>query len=269
MTTANKFFRGWARLAWRTVLEAGRIDPDELCDLLEGRIDGVDPTRSPEADPLDRDDSTPEPVTPLEALEAAHGIARDFRDAGAGRPWDRCRNYDPEVYGWPRDKSRGQSLGVRDWTKIDTIVLHTAAAKLHPDRFVGVPCHGAIADDGGIVLCHHANAYMAHGHKLNSFSIGIEVSGNRDIEDHQVEPLRALVRYYVDLLREKHFAAGVELPIKISPHRHGHSSRVNDCDRAIWLAAGEWAIRELDCELGDVVGSGRLIDPKWREEAIA
>jgi len=257
-------FQAWQAKTLIALLAAGRLEHDELRALLSGELAGVDVKHNAERDPAEVDTSTPLPATPYERLAATGMIARDFRDAGKGREWDRCRRYDPKIYGYPTDKSRGQSLGVRDWLLIDTIVLHTADAVLHEDRFLGVPSHSATADSGGIVLQHHGNAYLAAAHKLNSYSISIEVSGKAGaIEDRQVEPTRAQIRYWTELLREKHAAAGRVLPIKIVPHRFGHRSRVRDCGPAIWRLACEWGIDELGLVLGDVVGSGSPMDPSW------
>lgn len=263
----KKFAEQWQAVAWRALVkgvgEAARIDEAELFDLFAGRVVGVDTGASPRQDATEVGEGLADFVTPLERLEESVGVARDFRAAGTGAEWDRVREYDPKVYGWPKDKSRGQSLGTREWTSIDTIVLHTAAARLHEDRFLGVPCHLAVADSGGVVLCHYLDAYLAHGHRLNSFSIGIEISGDRTIANGQIIPAREVVRYAVEELRRKHAEVGASMPIKISPHRHGHSSRVNDCDLVIWRAVAEWAIDELGLELGRVVGSGTEIPSGW------
>ena len=47
---------------------------------------------------------------------------------------------------------------------------------MHRLRFLGVPCHVAVADDGTIVLCHPLDALLWHGHAANSFSVGIEIA---------------------------------------------------------------------------------------------
>lgn len=243
-----------------------RVEPLEAEAAERNAIVDIDTRRNAMREVAERDFSTPAPVTPLERLESAPGVvvSRDFRAAGKGAKWDRVREYPARPHGYPLNKKRGQSRGVRRWESIDTIMLHTAAVKLGPDRWLGVPCHGAIASDASVVLCHHADAYLWHGHAANRYSIGIEISGARTIEPPQVEPARALVRYYVELLREHHEAEGVGgKPIKIIPHRHSHSSRGVDCDAAIWRAVGEWAIDTLDLELGPVVGSGRPIPAQW------
>lgn len=263
----SKFFNAWAKRTLLALTRAdangdGRIDPDELLALLRGELPGVDPTRLPEPDlVLDPDDQ------PIDALLPY--VVRDFREAGKGKAFDRCREYDPKIYGYPVDKSRGQALGARGWLGIDTIVIHTAAAKLHADRWLGVPCHLAVDDRGGVVLCHDLRSYLAAAHKANSYSVSLEVSGTREILPEQVEPARAAVRYVVEELTQRRFEAGVDTPIKIIPHRHSHWSRVNDCDRGIWQAVGEWSIRELGCVLGDVVGTGKRIPDEWRSEAAA
>jgi hypothetical protein len=238
-----------------------RVDSAEATACEAGQLAKVDLEHNGCADPSERDDSTPEPVTPYERLAASHGIVRDFRQAGHGQPWDRVKSYPAQPYGWPRDKSRGQSRGVRDWGDIDTVVIHTAGiCGLHADRWLGVPCHDAIADDGAIVLCHYHTAYLWAAHALNCRSISLEIGGDRTIAPTQIEPARALIRYMVEDLRA-HRDAGA--PVYLSPHIHGHQSRVRDCDPQIWREVGEWALDTLGLEVGEVMGSGRPIPASW------
>lgn len=187
-------------------------------------------------------------------------VSRDYRVAGKGRKWDRAKEYDPKVYGWPRNKKRGQSRGTRSWDKIDTIVLHTAGVNgLHPDRWLGVPCHAAVANDSTAVLCHDLRAYLWAAHAANRYSVSLEIAGNQTITPEQVRTARALVRYMVEELRANRSPdeAGNVRPLYIIPHRFAHRSRVNDCAEPIWQQVGEWAMLELGLELGEVVGSGK------------
>jgi hypothetical protein len=131
-----------------------------------------------------------------------------------------------------------------------------------PDRWLGVPCHAAVADDATIVLCHRNDAYLWAAHALNRRSVSIEIAGNRTIDDDQIEPARELLRYVVADLRA-HRAPGDERPIYLDPHRHGHKSRGNDCDGPIWMAVGEWALDELGLVVGEPVGSGRSTPADW------
>lgn len=242
-------------MSWLTELvdhvRAGaRVEAAEQAAVASGVLDGVDLLGRAVAELTERVPTIAEPVTPLEVLEARVGIARDYRDLEL---WDRTRKYDTRKHGWPADKSRGQSRGVREWASITTIVLHTAGVRgMHTDRWLGVPTHAAVADGGEVVLCHHLLAYLWAAHSANRYSMSLEVGGNRTLTDDQVEPARELVRYMVDERRRHH-----DGPLFIGPHRFFHKSRGVDCDAPIWGAVGEWAIRELDLELAPIDGSGR------------
>lgn len=254
-------FATWRNLAIKSLLagkDLARIEADELRDLLDGKIEGCDVTCNATWD-VSEWLGEPEP-TPFEALDVEVGIARDFRNV---ETWDRLKRYDPKVYGYPADKSRGQSLGKRDWSKIDTIIVHTAAAGLHEDRALGVPCHALVAKNGNLVLAHYLDAYLAAAHRANSYSVSLEVSGYRAIDGRQIPAARAWVRYAAAELRRKHAELGLDMPIKIGPHRLSHSSRVNDCDIEIHRAVTEWAIDELGLVVADVVGSGNPIPSGW------
>lgn len=259
----TKLLLQWARDVRDELLAAGRIDPDELDRLLADEIEGVDSTRSPVRDLTELDDSTPGPTTPLERLLAEVPIARDFREAGAGRTWDRAKRYNPKVYGHPPVKIRGASQGTRDIELVDTIVLHTAGVSLHVDRALGVPCHALVAGDGQLVLCHELPAYLAAAHRANSYSVSLEISGVRTIGAHQIPAARAWTRYAAEELRRRHARAGVRRQIKVIPHYCATDKRPVDCDPEIWRAVGEWSIDELGLVVGDVVGTGRPIPRKW------
>lgn len=226
-----------------------RVDWDEVKAALENRLEGVDTSENAPDDPSERAPAVPAPVTPLERLEASVTVSRDFRDL---QKWDRTKKYDWRKYGWPADKSRGQSRGTRPWEQITTIVLHTAGVEgMGPDRWLGVPSHAAVADDATAVLQHRMPAYLWAAHAANRYSVSLEISGNRTITPEQIPVARALVRYFYEE-RQRH----VEGQMYIAPHMFSHRSRVNDCDVQIWREVGEWAMDELSLELGPVVGSG-------------
>lgn len=247
----------------RATIAGLRVDADELAAVVDGQLDGVDLEHNPERDELERDPSTPVAVTPYEILLATGMIGRDFREAGKGARWDRVKKYPTNIHGHPADKSRGQSRGVRPWSQIDSIGLHTAGTKgLHEDRWLGVPCHLAIAENGKIVLCHRNDAYLFAIHALNRRTINIEVAGNRTIGEHMVAPAREAVRYAVADIRQ-HRKPGDDRPIYMSPHVLGHRSRINDCDIYIWREVGEWALDTLGLEVGKPMGTGRPVPKSW------
>ena len=242
-------------LSWFRELTAGEcVELDERAAVSAGQLDGVDLLDVGRPDPDER--------RTLELLYATPGVvvSRDFRDAGSGARWDRVRDYDTSVYGWPRNKQRGQARGARPWEQISTIVLHTAGVKgLGPDRWLGVPCHAAVADDASIVLCHELNSYLWAAHAANRYSCSLEIAGKRTITDAQIPAARALLRYMVEELRRNRPVGpdGLPLPVYIAPHRFSHSSRGKDCDVAIWESVGAWGMKDLGLLLGPVVGSGR------------
>lgn len=221
-----------------------RVDADEVAAVLSGSAE-VDTERVPA-----RDDVADEP---LDRLRASTIVSRDFRAAGHGAQWDRVREYDPKIYGWPKNKKRGQARGVLPWEKVTTIILHTSGVNgMHPDRWLGVPTHVAVANDATVVLCHELNTYLWAAHAANRYSCSLEIAGNKTISEAQVKSGRAALRYMVAELRSRRPG-----PVHIAPHRFSHRSRAQDCGAEIWEALGEWAMRELSCELGPVVGSGR------------
>lgn len=253
-----------ARLKARAVLLAQdlRVDVSEAAAVYAEQLAGVDLLGVGEHDDDEREPETPSPVTPLETLEATTGVvvSRDFREAGRGAKWDRVRDYDTAIYGWPRSKERGQARGVLPWSRVSTIVLHTAGVQgLHPDRWLGVPCHTAVADDATVVLCHELNSYLWAAHAANRHSCSLEVAGDRTITDAQIVAARALLTYMAAELRRRRPRGpkGEVLPVYVAPHRFSHSSRAVDCDHAIWGQVGEWGIAKLGLRLGPVVGSGR------------
>lgn len=253
-----------AQLKARVALLASdlRVDVDEAAAVIAGACEGVDLSCVGTRDEAERVVAVAEPVTPLERLEATPGVivSRDFREAGKGARWDRVREYDPKVHGWPKNKERGQARGVLPWEKVSTIVLHTAGVNgLHPDRWLGVPCHAAVANDATVVLCHELNAYLWAAHTANKFSVSIEIAGDRTITDAQIPAARALLRYVVEELRRRRplDENGEPLPLYVAPHRFYHRSRVKDCDGPIWTQIGAWGMDELDLQLGPVLGTGK------------
>lgn len=237
-----------------------RVDVDELAQVFAGFLPDVDLTTNADRDGAERTPG-PDPRTPLERLEQTPGVvlSRDFRAAGKGAAWDRCRKYDPKIHGYPTDKSRGQSRGVLAWEKVSTIIIHTAGTNgLHPDRWLGVPCHTAVASDATAVLCHELNTYLWAAHAANRYSCSMEIAGNRTITDAQIVVARALLTYMASELRRRRPVGpnGKPLPVYVAPHKFSHKSRVKDCDTRIWQEVGEWGMRELGLLLGPVVGSG-------------
>lgn len=220
------------------------VDTSEVADVLTGSTE-IDTERVPVA----------VSTSAIEQLRTTPGVivSRDFRATGRGAQWDRVHEYDPKIYGYPRNKQRGQARGVLPWEKVTTIVLHTAGVSgMHPDRWLGVPTHVAVANDATVVLCHELNTYLWAAHAANRYSCSLEIAGNKTISEAQVVSGRAAFRYMVDELRSRRPG-----PVYVAPHRFSHKSRAQDCGPEIWEALGEWAILTLDCELGPVVGSGQ------------
>jgi hypothetical protein len=222
------------------------VDASEVADVLAGTSE-VDTEHVPVVAAV--------PTSAIEQLRSTSGVvvSRDFRAAGRGQKFDRVREYDPKVHGYPRNKQRGQARGVLKWESIATIVIHTAGVSgMHPDRWLGVPTHVAVANDASVVLCHELNAYLWAAHAANRYSCSLEIAGNKTISEAQVVSGRAALRYMVNELRSRRPG-----PVHVAPHRFSHKSRAQDCGAEIWAALGEWAMQMLGCELGPVVGSGQ------------
>jgi len=232
-----------------------------LADTITTRVRQLFVTDDVEPDMPDREGLSGLPRAPLEQLESDATVSRDFRNYEL---WPRDATYTTARYGWPKNKKRGRSHGTIPWERITTIVIHTAGVNepprmrgnkpsgMHPDRWLGVPCHTAVANDGTIVLCHPLNAYLYAAHAANRYSCSLEIAGNQTITEYQVPAARAALRYMAAELR-RHRPG----PVKVIPHRFSHLSRVDDPGEEIWQLVGEWGQRELGLVIGDVVGSGR------------
>lgn len=223
--------------------------------------EGAQPISSPEEPEF-------KPITKAELEEA---IDRQ-REAAKPKPefvWHDLR-------GEKRTKSRGESKGHRDWSKITGITLHQTAVDFgtNPMRMLNVPAHGATLSDGSIVLLHEPTDYMWHGHSFNRRDIGIEVScraagvegegetlwlpkkykgvkgderlkHGKEATDEQLEATKELVRHYIALVAEN----GGEIRY-IHAHRQASKSKISDPGSRIWKAVGKWAVEELGLSAG-------------------
>jgi hypothetical protein len=244
---------------------------------------------APQPLPPSATETVTEAVTPAEGNEVLPAEPEpDAEPVESGRQWHDLR-------GEPRTKSRGESKGTRDWSKIKGITIHQTAVDFgtNPRRLLNVPVHGATLRDGSIVLLHDPPAYMWHGHSFNKHDIGIEVScraagieGNGDslwlpkkykglkgderlkhaseATDEQLEATRELIRYYCEQV-EKH-GGKIEF---IHAHRQSTKSRVSDPGSRIWKAVGIWAQEELGLSCGPAGWSagGYPLPDVWTGEA--
>lgn len=206
-------------------------------------------------DPAPKPESTTLPLVRLKRLADEHGLeVYDFRG------FDRTAHYDPREWGWFRDEdpkrnlpARGRARGRRAWESITAVMLHRTGVDMGPHRFLGTPCHDAVARDGSIVLCHPHDAYLPHGHRANRFSVGLEVSSaDGRITGRQGVAADILLEYVIDDLLEHR--PGVP---DLMPHRFSHRSRKVDPGRRIWNRVAVPLILERSLGLGPVVGSGR------------
>lgn len=234
------------------------FDRHTLIDLLSYLLRMLRRREATEEQP-ERDPSTPAPVTPLERLEAkaaSLGVKiHDFR----GMPRD--KEYNPRIWGWPRNKKRGRARGKRSWDQTTAIMLHTyGVSGMGANRFLGVPAHGGIADNGDIVLMHDQTDYMFHGDRGNKFSTGIEISGVSDFDNpKQIQSARALVQYYREQQlqnRTDQCIAGDR--VAIMGHSFVERSKPNCPGPVIWKEVGRWAIQRGLCVMGPVLSGGRV-----------
>jgi hypothetical protein len=182
------------------------------------------------------------------------------------RGLSRLEHYDPGQWGWFRDDNpkknipkRARARGVLPWSKRTAVMLHRTGVNMGPGRFLGCPCHDAIADDGTIVLCHPHDAYLWHGHAANRFSVGVEVSSeDGTITERQAVAGRLLLQYVVEDLD----AHRSKTPVMMA-HRMSHWSRPDDPGAYIWQELAVPTMRKNRMKLGPVVGSGKAIPKRW------
>lgn len=202
-------------------------------------------------------------LTPLDRLRMeAEKIGVAVLDL---RGMDRTIHYPFPKWGYFRDKvegknipKRGRARGRLPWEKRTAIMLHkTDVEEMGPRRFLGTPCHDAIANDATIVLCHPHDAYVMHGHNANRFAIGVEFADrDGELDGLQVAASHILLRY-IHEDRQAH----VEGRMVIMPHAFSHWSRTRDPDGRIWRQVAVPMASDLDLVLGPVVGTGTR--PKW------
>ena len=204
-------------------------------------------------------------------LEAEERLQESARELGVRvydfRGMNRLEHYPTKTWGWFRDDEpkrnipkRGRARGRRKWKNVTAIMLHrTAVEEMRPHRFLGTPCHGAVANDASIVLCHPHDAYVMHGHNSNKFSVGIELAdADGELDEMQVAASLILVRYvYEDLLAHR------DRDVVVMAHRQSRDDRTEDCGWRIFQQVGVPAMNELGMRLGPVVGSGTELPEKW------
>jgi hypothetical protein len=207
---------------------------------------------------------------------AAGGALQDLRKH------DRTVWHDPKIWGYFRDKNdrdgdgntaeytstfpcdRARSHGTRKASRVTAIMLHTTDVEMGWRRFVGVPAPMGVSDDDVALLLFDLLKLLYHGDAANGFSVGLEISGRSACTPTQVLLARALVRYaQAEILAA---GGGVNGRVAIMCHAMSQGAKPNDCGKQIWQDVGEWAISELGCVLGPVVGTGRPIDD-WRPAA--
>lgn len=210
---------------------------------------------------------TDEPIVagPMLRLEdAARKLGVDILDL---RGMDRLKHYPFPKWGYFRDDDpkrnipqRGRARGVLPWKKRTAIMLHkTDVEEMGPHRFLGTPCHDAVANDATIVLCHPSNAYVMGGHAANRFAIHVELADrDGELKPLQVEASHALIRFIVEDRQQHHRGR-----MAIMAHRQSHSSRTRDPGARIFRQVAVPMMSELDLVLGPVVGSGKPLTQEW------
>lgn len=185
-------------------------------------------------------------------------------------------------------KGRGAAHGTRLISNVTALWWHQSAAVLgRPHRYLGVPCHAAVMQNGDIALLHPIVAYVYHGHSANKFSIGIEVDcraagvegDGRTFWRSRAE--KAAGKRYEELVREPTarqlqscFALGVYFTEEVDRlggeikaqgfHRNSHSSRTSDPGSRIALnVAHPLSVRYGQEYGGPVVGSGHPTRAEW------
>lgn len=164
----------------------------------------------------------------------------------------------PATYGGT-DKSRGAPEKIRrTWSQITTLMVHTAAVELEHKRWLGVPAHWGVSSEpnGGMpcaVLMHPAVAYMSHGNAANKFTVGLEISGDRDWT-HPAQ--RAIVFAFMRLfLRLRTAACGFDVSAYVMPHRFASKGKADDPGGALWPQCWRYA-EAHGYQLGPVLSRG-------------
>ena len=226
-------------------------------------LDWLKPNKQPECLPEHEEDAFF--VTPLEVLEAralARGLGIvDYRDLDT---WPRNKVYDWREFGYPGDKSRAHPYGTRDWNHTTAIWVHTTdTGPIGAHRFLGIPCHGGIAGDATIVLCHHPWRLVPHGHAANRFAIGIEISGRMSMTPEQRTSARQLIEYYVaERTRNLDPQGPFTGPMAIGGHFMSFGGKPCPGEE-LFRDLVAWGVNELGLQRGPVVGTGRKPPEDW------
>ncbi len=215
--------------------------------------------------------SDPAPMPERGRFTAMERLEESARELGVViydfRGMDRLIHYPTKVWGYFRDKTRGKNIpkrgrarGRRKWKNCTAVMLHrTDVEEMGPHRFLGTPCHDAVANDASIVLCHPHDAYIMGGHTANSFAVHLELSdADGELLELQVAAALILVRYvHEDLLAHR------DRDVVMMAHRQSHKSRTGDPGARIFQQVGVPAMNELGMRLGPVVGSGTQLPDEW------
>lgn len=168
----------------------------------------------------------------------------------------------------------------RQWTDIDTIVLHHTACLLgpKPERWFGVSCHVWSCQDGSAGLNYDPRARVWHSHSINGRSLGIEIDGNHrgqesmpnslwsggggphELTPEQIVASKAILKWMVDEV----LINGGKVTQVVS-HRQCSDQRDSDPGELIWNALGPYCETELGLEVNcaKTYGSGGRIPCSW------
>lgn len=234
-------------------------------DLIRSLFSGLQkaPVTRPERAP-----EVPEPVTPLERLEAGlKAMGRQLIDYRDLKQWPRDKVYDWREYGYPGDKSRAMPHGTRTWNQLTGVMLHTYGVRgVGYKRFLGTPCHLGVDTDANVVLCHDLWRYVYHGDGANRFTAGIEISGYSGFDcPEQAESAYLAARYVFEERMRNADPKGPFMngPLVVMGHRMAKAGKSLCPGKQIWQAVGERIISEGLAVLGPVLKGGASIDA-WR-----
>lgn len=138
-------------------------------------------------------------------------------------------------------------------------------------RFMNVPGHANVSLDGFWMIHAPLEAYLNHGNKLNSFTLGLEIEGlyngrvNEDkMNNKTLEASKAALKYLVDEGRK------LGMPIEfIYAHRQSSAMKRGDPGAEIWQKLVlDYAVPDLGLKVRNdyTVGSGRPIPKEWDPE---
>lgn len=184
----------------------------------------------------------------------------------------------------PRSRVRGGKTVLRNPQDINGICFHQTATVFgvsdkqlknaggnrelaRATRFLNVPAHAVVSNDGFWVVHSPLEAYLNHGHGLNAFTLGVEIEGKYDgknnenkIPDVAIAAVKEAVKYLVEEGKK------LGMPIEyVYAHRQS-TTKPSDPGAEIWQRIVlDYAVKELGLKPRNdyKMDLGRTIPKEW------